>query len=126
MLILEDEDDIFHSPQKTMDQHRDEAHDDEEENKKLQLIKATLHERDPSFKVHSSFLLSLNHHLYIYLVLINYSIFCDSLFAYFQGFLKWYHIYVSDISFSELLVGLICCSCLLCDILYLLNEQENC
>lgn len=47
---MEDEDDIFHSPQKTMDQHRDEAHDDEEENKKLQLIRDTLHERDPSFK----------------------------------------------------------------------------
>lgn len=48
-MLMEDEDEIFHSPQKTMD---DEAHDDEE-NKKLQLIRDTLHERDPSFKVHS-------------------------------------------------------------------------
>ncbi|XP_047959438.1 phosphatidylinositol transfer protein 3-like [Salvia hispanica] len=50
--VKEEDDDIFHSPEKTMED-RDEKHDvdvDDEEKKKLELMRATLEKRDPSFK----------------------------------------------------------------------------
>lgn len=52
-MAMKEEEDIFHSPEKVMEV-RDERHDDDEEKKKLELMRATLEKRNPSCKVHTS------------------------------------------------------------------------